>query len=41
LALAHPANPHDETDPAREAVAVVLDDMAKHRPELEFTGNTA
>lgn len=41
LTLAHAANPDDETDPAREAVAAVLDDMAKHRPELEFAGDTA
>ena len=41
MALAHASNAGDETDPAREAVAVVLDDMAKHRPELEFTGDSA
>ncbi|WP_306917246.1 MULTISPECIES: DNA alkylation repair protein [unclassified Arthrobacter] len=39
LALAHPSKQDDETALVREAVAVVLDDVAKHRPELEFTAD--
>jgi DNA alkylation repair enzyme len=37
LALAQPAEQDREIALIKEAVAVVLDDVAKHRPELEFT----
>ncbi|MET3921604.1 DNA alkylation repair protein [Arthrobacter sp. UYEF20] len=33
----HDADADTDADLLREAVAVVLDDVAKHRPELEFT----
>jgi hypothetical protein len=39
LALVHPSDPDAGTDPVREAVAVVLADVAVHRPELEFTAD--
>ena len=39
LALAQPVEQDREIALIREAVAVVLDDVAKHRPELEFTVN--
>jgi DNA alkylation repair enzyme len=36
LALADPSSHDAESDPVREAVGVVLDEVARHRPELEF-----